>query len=164
MIKYSKLFYIALAFLLCACVTQDLYASGYNNEMGEGADFKLSELNGGVYSLSSYKGKQPVLLFFWTTWCPYCRRELSSLDAIAPQLAKDGWELFAINLGEPEYKVADYIKKHNISVKVLLGKNEGVAEAYGILGVPTFVIIDKNGKVVFKDNYFPTEYKKFISE
>ncbi len=38
-------------------------------------DFKLQDTNGGLVMLSSYKGKQPIILFFWTTWCPYCRRE-----------------------------------------------------------------------------------------
>jgi peroxiredoxin len=62
-------------------------------------NFRLKDLNQGQVELSSFKGKKPVVLFFWTTWCPYCLRELKHMNSLAEQLNKQGIELLAINSG-----------------------------------------------------------------
>ncbi len=128
-------------------------------------DFKLQDLNQNTFSLSSYKDKQPVILFFWTTWCPFCRNELRLLKDIYPQLVKEGWELFAINVGESAYKVEKFTKDYALNFTVLLDKDTTVVYSYGILGVPTYIILNKDGYIVFKDNYFPKGiYKELISQ
>ena len=40
-------------------------------------NFALKDLNNNAVTLSSFRGKQAVILFFWTTWCPYCRIEIN---------------------------------------------------------------------------------------
>lgn len=128
-------------------------------------DFSLQDLGRNTFNLSSYRDKQPVILFFWTTWCPFCRRELKMLKDIYPQLQKDGSELLAISVGEPVYKVDNFVRGYALNFKVLLDKDIAVADAYDILGVPTYVLIDKKGRIVFRANYFPKEkYKELIYE
>jgi peroxiredoxin len=128
-------------------------------------DFKLQDLNQGTFSLSSYKDKQAVILFFWTTWCPFCRDELRMLRDTYPELVKEGWELFAVNVGESTYKVEKFVKEKALDFAVLLDKDTTVAYSYGILGVPTYIIVDKQGLIVFKDNYFPKgRYKELVPE
>jgi peroxiredoxin len=127
-------------------------------------DFKLQDLNRNTFTLNSYKDKQPVVLFFWTTWCPYCRAELKVLNDMYPQLVKEGWELFAIDVAEPEYRVENFLKNYALSFKILLDRDASVTESFELFGVPTYVLVDKAGYIVFKDNYFPRqEYKKLIS-
>ncbi|MFA5145569.1 MAG: peroxiredoxin family protein [Candidatus Omnitrophota bacterium] len=118
-------------------------------------DFKLEDLSQQAFTLSSYKHKQPVVLFFWTTWCPYCRKELRELRDIYPQLAKEGWELFAVNVGESPYKVSKVVKDIALNFKVLLDKDGAAADSYDVLGVPTYFIVDKQGRVVFNGHSFP---------
>lgn len=120
-------------------------------------DFRLKDLKENTIALSSYRGRQPVFLFFWTTWCPYCARGLKGLNDIYPQLKEKGWEVLAINSGEPREKVAAFVRHYPLGFKVLLDENIAVAELYNVLGVPTYVLIDKSGTVVFKDNYFPAD-------
>jgi len=120
-------------------------------------DFTLQDLNGNSVTLSGYKDKSALILFFWTTWCPFCRTELKDLNAKKEQLVKEGWELIAIDIGEPKNKVAAYMKNFAPSLTVLLDSDSGVAQSYQLVGVPTFVIIDKQGNAVFKDNYFPNQ-------
>lgn len=128
-------------------------------------DFTLSDIQQNTITLSSYRGKQPVILFFWTTWCPFCRRELKELNSRYLTLVKEGWEVLAIDVGEPLNKVVNFIKGYELGFKVLLDKDTTVAYDYDILGVPTYIIVDKAGNVVFVDHYFPyTEYKNLISE
>lgn len=122
-------------------------------------NFKLRDISKVSVALESYKNKKPVLLFFWTTWCPYCRKELKTLNENYQDLIKDGWEVLAINIGEHADKVAGFLKTRDLSFKVLLDEDTLVANSYTILGVPTFVVVDKKGNIVFKDNYFPRNYK-----
>jgi len=118
-------------------------------------DFKLQDSENNTISLSDYKGKQPVILFFWTTWCPYCRKEIKEIENAYSQLTKDGWVVLNIDVGEPAYKVENFIRANDIKLKVLLDKDTQVASDYEILGVPTFIIINKEGSIIFRDNFFP---------
>ena len=126
-------------------------------------DFKLQDLNKNLVSLSEYKGKNAIIILFWTTWCPYCRAELNNLNQKYPQLAKEGWEVFAIDVQESAVLVEAFFKKRPLSFRVLLDSDAQVARFYGIFGVPTFILVNKEGYVVFKDNYFPEDkYRELI--
>jgi len=128
------------------------------------ADFGLHDLEKNIFTLSSYRNKQPVILFFWTTWCPFCREELKNLNDKYPELKKEGWEVLTIDVGEPAYKVDNFVKNRALIFKVLLDKETIVAQAYEILGVPTYVLINKKGYVVFRNNYLPRNFRQLISE
>jgi peroxiredoxin len=128
-------------------------------------EFTLQDIYQDEFSLKSYREKaQPVLLFFWTTWCPYCQKELRVLNSRAAVLDQDGLTVMAVNVGEDPSKVETFIKGFYLSYKVLLDKDTEVSRAYGIIGVPTYVLIDKDGHIVFQDNFFPLkEYKELIA-
>lgn len=125
-------------------------------------NFRLKDINNNEVVLNSYINNQPVLLFFWTTWCPFCVEELSTLNPKYQQLKKDGCELLALNVGESIDKVAKYVKNYNLDFKVLLDKDRTVAFFFDILGVPTYVLINKKGDIVFQGHSFPQEYKGLI--
>ena len=126
-------------------------------------NFKLKDLAGNTVTLSKYKGKQDVLLFFWTTWCPYCRKELKVLDEKHAELTKAGIEILIIDVGESAYKVDNFIKAQQITYRVLLDKDQSVAKEYRLLGFPTYFIIDKKGYIRFTGFSFPEEeYKDLI--
>lgn len=128
-------------------------------------DFTLEDINQNTYRLSAYRDKQPVLLLFWTTRCYFCRNELKTLNDIYPQLVRDKLEVLAIEIGDPAYRVDNFIKRNSLDFKVLLDQNTAVAGAYDILGVPTFILLNKKGQVVFTSHYFPQEkYKELIRE
>ena len=119
------------------------------------ANFTLLDLNRNAYTLSNYKGKKPVVLFFWTTWCHYCLGELKLINDFWMQMEKDGFEFFAINVGEPSYKVENFAENYLFTFKILLDRDGKVFDGYGLIGVPTYILVDKEGNVVFKNNYFP---------
>jgi peroxiredoxin len=125
-------------------------------------NFTLLDLENKEFSLSDFKGK-PVILFFWTTWCPHCRKELKQLNTTCADLLRDGVELVAINIEEPADKVQRFMGSYPFSCRVLLDRDAEVAQAFGILGVPTYILINKEGRIVFEHNYFPQkEYKELI--
>jgi peroxiredoxin len=143
------------------------YFSQYaiSEEAKPAPDFTLRDLNQNTFTLSNYKNEQSVLLFFWTTWCPFCREELKFLKSAYPELTKEGLVLVAINAGESAAKVNNFAKSYNFPFRILLDTDISVAGAFGIFGVPTYVLADKKGYVRLIEHSFPKEkYKSIISE
>ncbi len=128
-------------------------------------DFTLSDLDGNKVTLSEFRNKKSIILFFWTTSCFFCREELKNLNSIYPQLRSEDIEVLAIDIREPAKKVGRIFKKEPLSFPVLLDSDGSVAEAVGLIGIPFFVLIDKTGKVVFMDYYFPQNtYKELFAD
>jgi len=126
-------------------------------------NFQLKDLDRNTVTLSQYKGKQDVLLFFWTTWCPYCRRGLKVLNEKNAQLLKDGVEILAINVSEPADKVNSFVRNSPLTFKTLLDTEASVALNYKLLGFPTYIIVDKKGYIRSTGYSFPEEeYKDLI--
>ena len=110
-------------------------------------DFSLKDLQGKTFKLSKYSGK-PVLLFFGATWCPSCRAEIPAYKNIYATYSKQGLEVVYIDIMEPVQKVARFVKTNSLTYKVLIDEDGNVADNYGIIGVPTLILIDKEGYVV----------------
>lgn len=127
-------------------------------------EMRLKELNGREVNLSAHIAKQPVLLFFWTTWCPYCRKEIKELDSLSAQLKKDGLLLFAVNIAEPSSRVEKFFRDYPPSFGVLLDEEARLSGSYDIIGVPTYILLDKAGKEVYRDNSLPHDYKALIAK
>jgi peroxiredoxin len=125
-------------------------------------EFSLQDLEQNTVSLSDFRGKNAVLLFFWTTWCPYCQKELESLNSQYADITKDGLKVFPVNAGEPADRVRTYAANHNLIMPMLLDKDTAVSGSYNVFGVPTHVLINSEGKIVFQDNIFPQEYKDML--
>jgi len=124
-------------------------------------DIILNDLESKPVNLSAPAGK-PAILFFWTTWCPYCRTELRALNKMYPQMEKEGLTVFAVNIGETGYKVERFLKNYALNMRVLLDKEGQAAENYEIGGVPTYILIDKSGKVVSLEHRLPEDYKSLL--
>lgn len=127
-------------------------------------DFKLEDSDGNSYSLSSYRQKQPVLVFFLTSWCPFCQKELAALKNTYAVLTSDGVAVLPIDVGESVDTVNRMLKKVNPAFKVLLDKDSEVAASFQVFGVPTFILIDKKGTMIFQDNVFPKNYKELLKK
>ncbi len=107
--------------------------------------FSLPGVYGGRVDLDSYRG-QSVLLIFWTTSCPICQRELPKLSQMEPAFRGKGVTLLPILLGG-ENEASNYLSSNNIDLTSLVDSDSTVARAYGVGGVPKFVLIDKDGKI-----------------
>lgn len=121
----------------------------------------LNDLGGQAVNLSSYQGK-PVILFFWTTWCPYCRQELKILNQRYSVMAKEGIVILGVNVGESENKVQRFFKDYQPNFKMLLDKSGLLADKYDLMGVPTYVFLDKTGQVILQAHSLPENYKSLL--
>jgi len=120
-------------------------------------NFNLSDLDGKTVTLASFKGKN-VILFFWATWCHFCRKSLVDLEGKFPALKDKGIVVLGIDIGEPSQKIKNFLQKYPASFPVLLDVEGGIAEEYNVIGIPTYVFIDAKGNIKSTDNSLPTNY------
>ncbi|MAT65258.1 MAG: thioredoxin [Gammaproteobacteria bacterium] len=114
-------------------------------------DFALEDMDGETHRLSDLRG-QVVMVNFWATWCPPCREEMPSMEAVYQGLKGEGFQVLAVNQWESPDQVFPYMGQLDVypSFPVLFDRDSSVAEAYGVKGLPTTVLIDPQGRVVYR--------------
>jgi cytochrome c-type biogenesis protein len=110
-------------------------------------DFTLPLLDGTQCRLSDLQGKV-VFLNFWATWCPPCRAEMPSMEAVYQQLRDRGFEILAVNIQEGAASVSAFMKENKLSFPVALDESGKISGLYGVQAIPTSYIIDKRGLIV----------------
>ncbi|MHB8770258.1 MAG: TlpA family protein disulfide reductase [Syntrophales bacterium] len=110
-------------------------------------DFVLTDLEGRQFRLSDHRGKRPVLLIFSTTWCTFCKAEIPHFKTLHGTYAKQGLEVVNIDIQESKEKVAKFAAQNQLPYRVLLDEAGTVSSVYEIRGVPTMILVDKNGMV-----------------
>ncbi len=113
---------------------------------GATVDFTLKDLNGKQWTLSALRGKV-VLVNFWATWCPPCRKEMPDIDALYKQFGPKGFVVLAISDEKPE-TVSSFIEKNGYSYNILLDPGRTVNNSYGVQGIPKSFIYDRRGHLV----------------
>lgn len=108
--------------------------------------FSLPNLAGKTVSLAEFKGRV-VFLDFWATWCPPCRASVPEVEKLFGDYRGQNLHILGMNLDEDAAGVARFVQKKGLSYPVILAGGSGVADLYGVRGIPHFVLIDKNGKV-----------------
>jgi len=111
-------------------------------------DFALKSVDGKVVKLSDYKGKV-IILDFWATWCPPCRKGIPDLVSIQNEYKNDV-VIIGVSLdGDKTIKdVPDFIKQYGINYPIVYGDEKIVTAYGGIQAIPTAFVIDKKGNIV----------------
>jgi peroxiredoxin len=110
------------------------------------ADFTLTDLQAKPWHLQELRGKV-VLVNFWATWCPPCRKEMPDLQALYDKFKDQGFVVLAIS-DEEASKVAPFIEERKISYPVALDPGQKVHELYQVEGIPKSFVYDRDGKLV----------------
>jgi peroxiredoxin len=108
-------------------------------------DFEVPDVHGAKVKLSSLSGRVR-LLDFWATWCPPCRHEIPMLNELHKQYADAGLTILGLSDEEPE-AVRAFAEQSTIGYTSLVQASD-VAERYGVLGLPTAFLVDREGKIV----------------
>ena len=120
-------------------------------KVGDAApNFNLTSLDGNQVSLASLKGKV-VLLDFWATWCGPCKAAMPTMQKLHEAYKDRGVVILGVNTWEKNVDAAkDYIAKKKFNYGCLLNGDD-LAKAYGVTGIPTLVIIGKDGTVAMAE-------------
>jgi cytochrome c biogenesis protein CcmG/thiol:disulfide interchange protein DsbE len=117
-----------------------------SGEIGLAPEFTLTDVNGRAVSLADFRGKV-VVLDFWATWCPPCKREIPDFVELQSHYGSKGLQIIGIGLDEPE-KVKAFAMSNGMNYSILMGTDDIAVKYGGISGIPTTFIIDKRGMIV----------------
>ena len=135
----------ALVFALYTNFTKDK-----NESLRKGSyapNFILTDMEGKEHKLSDYKGKG-VFLNFWGTYCKPCEYEMPYMENQYKNFKDQGVEILAVNVGESDYAVNNFITKHDLTFPVMIDKGREVENAYRVDILPVSFLVDKEGKVI----------------
>ncbi len=128
------------------------------------ADFTLLDLQGKPWHLRDLKGKV-ILVNFWATWCPPCRKEMPDLQALYDKYKDQGFVVLSIS-DEDAAKVSPFISERKITYPVLLDPGRKVNDAFIVEGIPKSFVYDRQGKMVAQsiDMRTRNQFKEMLAQ
>lgn len=166
--------FLTMAFLI-SCSSSDQKTSNDSTtpaaktqtSAGPVAKFMALDIEGNFHTSEQYKGK-PLILNFWGTWCPPCRRELPDLKKIYTEYKSQGLEIIGLAVNDTPEKVKKFAEQSGLDWVMLIANRES-AIAYQIgTGIPVTIFLDKEGNEISRAigardyNFFKTEVEKII--
>lgn len=123
-----------------------LNLAGYSSSMRP-PDFSGLTADGKTVSLTNLRGRVGVLNF-WATWCQDCRQEMSVFERLHLEFVARGLSVVGINVRERTATVRAYSKELGLTFPLVLDPQGKIYAAYGVIGLPTTFLIDRDGRPV----------------
>ena len=129
----------------------------------------FEDFSGNKINLKDYQGKL-ILINFWATWCAPCKKEMPSLDTLYKSSHLKNLEVFAVNMEQPnKLKTKNFFDNLNIEkIKIFFDPNLNFVKAFKLRGVPTTVLINKNGeefaRIVGEINFVDDKFIKWLQK
>ncbi len=122
-------------------------------------DFKMTDINGKEYTLADFKGKV-LYIDVWATWCGPCKEELPKLQALAESFKGTNICFVSMSIDKDKAAWEKMVKEQNLGgVQLYAGLESQFIADYKVNGIPRFILIDKEGKIVEADMTRPSEEK-----
>lgn len=152
--KWFVVVLIGAVFILTGCQNPGDLAvqaaqQGPGGAVGTGdiaVDFVVPTLDGNSVQLSDLRGR-PVILYFWATWCGSCTFDMPIMETFYQQETGSGLVVLAVNVGQSEITVRDFIAEGGYTFPVGLDGNMDVGRTYRLLGFPSTYFIDSDGVI-----------------
>lgn len=106
--------------------------------------FTAYDVYGTPQSSAQWVGKQAVVLNFWGTWCPPCRKEIPDLVKVYNEFQGQGIEMLGLAVRDRPDNVITFSRDNGMNWPMLMGDNS-LAMKFRITGVPTTIFVSKNG-------------------
>jgi cytochrome c biogenesis protein CcmG/thiol:disulfide interchange protein DsbE len=110
----------------------------------------LKDLTGQRVVIPTGQAGKVVFIHFWLSSCSFCVKEMCTLESFYRKHQPEGVIAFSINAGDDKESAARYIANLKISYPILLDSDLSVTRRYGVIGVPTTYILDRQGVLRFK--------------
>ncbi|MGO9567030.1 MAG: TlpA family protein disulfide reductase [Desulfomonilaceae bacterium] len=127
--------------------------AGYVGVGDKAPAFQATTIEGQKVSLDNPQSEKPLFLVFWATWCPYCEASIPRLKEIYSKYSPKDMTFLAINPGVNDSlrKTQLYTEKYHIPYPVVYDEGGAISKSFGINGVPTIIIVDKDDIVRHRD-------------
>jgi thiol-disulfide isomerase/thioredoxin len=127
------------------------FAAAAQAQVGIGqalSPFETKLLDGKTLPAQALKGKA-VLVVFWATWCPTCRKELPELQALYEKHRGKGFEILALSIDADAFTVEEFWKDHDYAFPVAM-RAPAHAQVFGpVKAIPALHLIDRKGVLRF---------------
>ena len=110
---------------------------------------ELPDLDGKMIKLSDFKGKV-VLVNFWATWCPPCRKEIPSMQRAWKILEKEDVMMLAIHIGGSMDKIWTFLTDYDVDFPVLFDAGGKSPKGWPLVGLPTSFVVDTQGRIALR--------------
>lgn len=111
-------------------------------------DFEAKDINGKSYSLKDFKGKY-VYIDMWATWCGPCKRELPFIRELAEKFKNKNIVFLGLSIDYNKEKWEEKVNSGELEgVQLLLGRQSAFQKAYNIDGIPRFILLDPEGRII----------------
>ncbi len=143
-IRYLLIFVFLFALISCSSNSEPVAPV----VGGKAPDFTLRDINGKTVSLRDLRGKV-VLLEFWATWCPPCRRSIPEMEALSRKFFNRDVVLVGVNVdgGDSYEAVKNFVSQYNMTYTVLVD-NGDASRKYQVSSIPAIYLLDKDQKIV----------------
>lgn len=142
--KLRALLFGAVFVLLAATASAANELKPYS---GTAADFAAQDLQGRPVRFSAHRGKV-VLLNFWATWCPPCRREFPSLSRLQRLFKPAELAVLAVNVGEDAETIFSFAGASDVTI--LLDRDSAAMRRWPVKGLPSTFVVDRKGRLALR--------------
>ncbi len=137
---------ILLTLLLCLMIHPGLAADLKPLPPKPAPALDLPLLGGHRITLASLKGRV-VLVNFWATWCPPCRKEMPSMERLQRDMANRPFTILAVNAGETPAAVQEFLQQVPVTFPIALDQDGRQIRAWRAFVFPTSYLVDKAGHI-----------------
>jgi peroxiredoxin len=106
----------------------------------------LKDLQGKTHDLNDYRG-HVVLLQFWATYCPPCRKEMPSMNKMMSKMGDVPFKILAVDMGETEAEVKQFVSEVKPEFTILMDEEGKSINDWQVFAAPSNFIIDPEGKI-----------------
>ncbi len=153
---------ISYIFLIFTLFIVSAYAQSVNSKA---PDFSAKDLQGNPVKLSDLKGKV-VLIDFWASWCVPCKKSMPHIIELYNGYKDNSFTVIAVNIDTELKKLKEFENDLNAEFPftVIFDKDSEIPPLYEVEGMPTTVVIDKDGKIKYKEVGYTDELKEKLDK
>lgn len=107
--------------------------------------FELQQIPAGTVNFPADYRDNIVALRFWADWCPFCESEMKALEPVYQKYQQQGLVVLAINVRQDRNTAQQFMDKLSVSYPAVLDSEGEVARVYGVMGLPTTFLVNRQG-------------------
>ncbi len=148
-----------------------LAACGGAGDYGRRPDWRMTLPDGKKVSAADFDGKV-VILDFWATWCPPCKKEIPGFIELQKKYADKGLVIVGLSFDYDPEVHAKWVREQGMNyLSIYCGTDEGKAlmetfeKRFGEIVFPTTMVIDRTGRIVYKHEGYgtPDQFEKVVT-